>query len=251
VVDAVRVTVLQARDTVGATAGMRASGAYRLADGHIARAARFQEERQYLDALGALWQAADLYARVTGPSPPPPVQADLRTTPVPEPAQPADSAPDRVVHDPPPLPVVTPPVTATPPPAAAATAAPPPSASRVVPAVPAVPSDTDAVVSVLRRYQDAYKALDVGGVLQVFPTLAPGQIEQLRRTFAAMTAYEIEAREPRVNVASDMATVRALVARRMVPRVGRPVANEVETEFHLRRVNNGWLITDVRAVSVP
>ena len=115
--------------------------------------------------------------------------------------------------------------------------------------MPAVPSDAEAVVSALRRYQDAYKALDVGGVLQVFPTLAPNQVEQLRRTFAGMTAYEIEAREPRVDVASDVATVRALVARRMVPRVGRPVANEVETEFHLRRANSGWLITDVRAVA--
>jgi hypothetical protein len=136
---------------------------------------------------------------------------------------------------------------ATPPAAEAASAAPAPNASRVV---PAVPSDAEAVVGVLRRYQEAYKALDVGGVLQVFPTLAPNQVEQLRRTFAGMTAYEIEAREPRVNVASDTATVRALVARRMVPRVGRPVANEVETEFQLRRGTNGWLITDVRAFSV-
>jgi hypothetical protein len=88
----------------------------------------------------------------------------------------------------------------------------------------------------------------VSGVLQVFPTLAPNQVEQLRRTFAEVTAYEIEVRQTHVDVGSDVATVRAVVARRMVPRVGRPLANEVETEFRLRRDGRGWLITDVRAV---
>jgi hypothetical protein len=114
-----------------------------------------------------------------------------------------------------------------------------------------VPSETEAVLTALRRYHDAYKALDVSGVLQVFPTLAPNQVEQLRRTFAEMTAYEIETRQTHVDVASDVATVRAVVARRMVPRVGRPLANEVETEFRLRRDGRGWLITAVRAVPGP
>jgi hypothetical protein len=244
VLDAVRTTVRQARDAAGATPVMRASETYRQAEGQLARANRLEAERKHLDALGALWQAGDLYGRVV-PSQPPPSQTAspaIATAPV---VEPSGNAPARGAHVPPVVPVEPPAPAATPPATETASAAPAPNVTRVV---PLAPSDTDAVVGTLRRYTNAYKALDVGGVLQVFPTLAPNQVEQLRRTFADMTAYEIEARQPRVNVVSDVATVRAVVTRRMVPRVGRPLENEVDTEFHLRRDGSGWLITDVRVV---
>ena len=65
---------------------------------------------------------------------------------------------------------------------------------------PKEPSDSAAILDALRRYDLAYEALDVSGVLQVFPSLSQDQVEQLRRTFAAMTAYEIEIRNARVDV---------------------------------------------------
>ena len=103
------------------------------------------------------------------------------------------------------------------------------------------------MLAAVRRYHDAYKALDAAGVRQMYPTLAPDQFDQLRRSFDAITAYEVDARQPRVELRNDTATVRALVVRRIVPKVGRAVTNEVETEFRLRRDPRGWLITDVRA----
>jgi len=244
VIDAVRATVRQARDTAGATPAMRASETYRLAEGQLARANRFEADRKPLDALGALWQAGDLYGRVTVAGQPPSQTASVAIPPAPV-ADPSSGAPARVVHDPPAVPVEPPAATAAPPAAETPGPAAAPTATRTV---PAGPSDTDAIVGALRKYHDAYRALDVGGVLQVFPTLAPNKVEELRRTFAAVTAYETEARQPQVNVVGDVATVRAVVGRRMVPRVGRPVANEVETEFRLHRTGTGWLITDVRAV---
>lgn len=119
----------------------------------------------------------------------------------------------------------------------------PPEATPPVQAV----SETDSVLAAIRRYHDAYKALDAAGVRQMYPTLGPDQFEQLRRTFDAMATYEVDARQPRVEVRNDTATVRALVVRRIVPKVGRAVTNEVETEFRLRRDPRGWLITEVRA----
>ena len=95
--------------------------------------------------------------------------------------------------------------------------------------------DLDAVRDVLRQYQTAYRSLNVNGILQVFPSLGRDQAEQLRRTFASVTQYDMEIRNPQIDVQSDTATVRAEVARRMTPRVGNPVANEVQTEFRLRR----------------
>ena len=82
----------------------------------------------------------------------------------------------------------------------------------------------------------------------MFPSLGRDQVEQLRRTFAGMASYEIEIGKPRVDVQTDTAIVQAVVIRRMVPRVGgRPVANEVETEFRLRREGGGWVMTAVTA----
>jgi serine/threonine protein kinase len=247
VIDAVRTTVRQARDAAGATPVMRASEMYRQAEGQLARANRLEAERKPLDALGALWQAGDLYGRVTAPGQPPTSQTASAATATPPVAEPSASVPGRVAHDPPVVPVEPPAPVATPPAAEAvsAAAAPAPSVTRVV---PVVPSDTDAVISTLRRYTNAYKALDLSGVLQVFPGLAPNQVDEIRRTFAAVTSYEMEARQPRVNVVGDVATVRAVVSRRMVTRVGRPFENEVENEFQLRRAPGGWQITDVRVV---
>jgi ketosteroid isomerase-like protein len=107
--------------------------------------------------------------------------------------------------------------------------------------------DHDAVSDSLRRYQAAYRALDVNGILQVYPSLGRDQAEQLRRTFASVTQYEVDIRNPQIDVQGDIAVVRAAVARRMTPRVGNPVANEVQTEFRLRREGSTWLIATVTA----
>ena len=106
-------------------------------------------------------------------------------------------------------------------------------------------SDSDAVLDMIRRYQAAYQALDVSAVVQVFPTLDGDQVAQLRKTFTGLTAYAIDVQNPQVTVESSGAAVRGLVVRRMVPRVGRPVVNQVETEFRLRREANGWVISAV------
>ena len=49
-------------------------------------------------------------------------------------------------------------------------------------------------------------ALDVNGILQVYPSLGRDQAEQLRRTFASFTRYEIEIRNPQIDVQADTAS---------------------------------------------
>jgi ketosteroid isomerase-like protein len=112
---------------------------------------------------------------------------------------------------------------------------------------PTTETDAEAVLNTLRRYHAAYQALDVSRIVEVFPSLGREQVEQLRRTFAGMTAYAVEMRNPRVNVQGDTATAHATVARRMTPRVGSEISNEVETEFRLRRGGSGWAIVAVTA----
>jgi hypothetical protein len=109
------------------------------------------------------------------------------------------------------------------------------------------PSDSEAIIDALRRYDAAYQSLDVAAVLKVYPSLGNAQVDQLRRTFAGITAYQMDTRVVGVNVTGDSATVAARVARRMSPRVGAPVVNEVETEFRLRRARGDWVIVSVSA----
>ncbi len=119
---------------------------------------------------------------------------------------------------------------------------------------PVLPSTTVAapidenkeVLAALGRYRDAFAALDASAVQRIYPTLAASQVDQLRRTFESMKTYDIAVTQTRVDVKNDTATVRAVVAHKMVPRVGSPQSNAVETEFRLRRDAGGWIITDVK-----
>jgi ketosteroid isomerase-like protein len=107
--------------------------------------------------------------------------------------------------------------------------------------------ELDDVRDTLRRYEAAFRALDVSAIRQVYPSLDRDQAEQLQRTFASVNRYEIEIRNPQIDVQGDTAVVHAAVARRMTPRVGSPVVNEVQTEFQLRRDGATWLIAAVIA----
>jgi ketosteroid isomerase-like protein len=110
----------------------------------------------------------------------------------------------------------------------------------------ALRSDQEAVRDTLRRYEAAYRALDVSGLLRVYPSLARDQAE-LQRTFETVKQYEVEIRSPQIAVQADTATVRATLARRITPKVGSPVVNEVASEFRLRREGSTWLIAAVTA----
>jgi serine/threonine protein kinase len=243
VLKAVRTSVLLARQTATGPAGSASVKPYRSAEEQLARANRLEANGRLIEALGALWQAADLYTQSTAisqrqpsrgtPEPPAPTFEEAATVAGRAAALPTPPA----VELPRPEPVA--------PPVAETTSAERPASA--APDPPRASSDVDAILDALRRYQHAYSTLDVAGVLQVFPLLERNQVEQLRRTFAGMTAYEIDFRNTRVTARTDAAIVQATVVRRMVPRVGNPVANEVETEFRLRRDDTRWLITAVTA----
>lgn len=254
VLKAVRTSVLQGRRTASEAAGSVTLEPYRAAEERLARANQLESQGRRTEALGALWQAADLYAEsVTIASRQPPPATSTQQTPpggevlpkTPPAPAPADES-DRIARPAPAAPVEPPRPQPTIPPAPETASNAPAPAPVVVP--PKAPSDADGVLDVLRRYQAAYEARDVAQLVQVFPSLGRDQVEQLQRTFAGMSTYEVQLRDPRVEVQGEVATVRGVVSRRMVPRVGgRPVTNEVETEFRLRRAGGGWVITAVTA----
>jgi len=147
----------------------------------------------------------------------------------------------------PPARIEAPPPIAPPAPAVDTTATTKPEP--VPPSTPvAAPIDENSeVLAALGRYRAAFAALDVSAVQRIYPTLAASQVEQLRRSFESTTTYEIALTQPRVDVRNNTATVRTLVTRRIVPRVGSPQSSAIETEFRLQRDAHGWTITDVKA----
>jgi serine/threonine-protein kinase len=201
--------------------------------------------------------------RVTGAPASPRQASEPQSKVVEQPAAAADSSREieRTVPVVPPAPDVSvdqpvqPPHTspATVPVDAASPSAPSPVPSAAAPTpiteIPraSIRSDQDAVRDTLRRYEAAYRALDVNGVLQVYPSLDRDQADELRRTFETVTNYELDFRNPQIDVQADTATVRATLVRRVTPRVGNPVTNEAATEFRLRRAAGAWVIVAVAA----
>ena len=241
VLKTVRASVLRTREAASAASSSRSSEPYLSGEERLTRANRLEASGRPVDALGTLWQAADLYAQsiAIGQRQPSRGVSEPPATPV-EPASESRADPPA----PPPTVESLRPETLRPPSVEGPGVG---RATSPVPTPPKTPSDSDAILDALRQYGQAYEALDLSRVLQVFPSLGRDQVEQLRLTFAGMSAYEIEIRNARVDVQGDIAVSLVTVARRMVPRVGRPVSNEVETEFRLRRDGSRWVITAVAA----
>jgi serine/threonine-protein kinase len=238
VVAAVRIAVTQSRETANSAPGAASSDAFRLAEDRLASANRL-EAQDPVRALTMLWEASDLYTKSAN---------DSRTK---SPAAAITPEPHAPSEPPVPAQTVLPPPTARAQPAPADSTPPAPAPDPPVTRGPdeqARPSsDVNEVLAALDRYRSAFEAREVSQVLTVYPSLSAAQVEQLRKTFAGMAAYELEIRDPRVQVQADVATARAMLVRRMTPRVGSAVSNQVETEFRLRRSAAGWVITDVIA----
>jgi serine/threonine-protein kinase len=256
IADSVRASVLRGREDAASSGSGTSSETYRAAEQQLARANRLSAAGQSIESLRALWAAADLYARSPASALAPTPSIDTR--PAPRQELPAGSKPvplqppPQVATLPQPPPPLAQPQPQQPQPSPAANGAPadastPRQEIATAPPPPHAVTDAEAIAETLRRYDAAYEMRDVAALLKVLPSLDKEQIDQLRRTFDDLSAYEMTTQVIRVTVAKDTATAAARVARRMVPRVGRPVVNEVDTEFRLRRSGSEWVIVSVTA----
>ena len=237
VVDTIRSNVMRSKEAAASARNGAGADLYREGDEQLSRAQQLAATGQTVESVRAFWQAADLFAKsLTVPgrataSAPPPSPPVTPAEPVPSAAS-ASKPETETVAPPPPGPSPARPEASQPP---AAAASPPPKA----------PSDDDAIHETLRRYDAAYEAMSIDAVRRVYPSLAGGQVEQLRQTFEGMKSYQMDIRNVRVTVTNDTATAQGTLARRMVPRVGAPVIDERNAEFRLRRAGGAWEIADV------
>jgi serine/threonine-protein kinase len=255
VLAAVQKSVAQARDAATAASGAVATAAYRSAEERRAAAGRLEAGGNPVGAIGMLWQAADFYNQAVVASRATPVSvADARGGVVDkEPAVPSPSAAapppsSQPVPTPTPLPSSTaalPPSASQPQQQPAPRAAPPqaPPVERPVAESTRTPSEDERVLEALDRYRAAFENKNVGQLTQVYPSLSAAQVRQLRESMEDTQTYQLEIRDPRVQVQGDTATVLAILARRITPRVGTAASYENAFEFRLRRAGSSWLIT--------
>ena len=237
VIEAVRGSVLRTRLSANDRSATE-TATYRLGEERLAQADLLTKSDQLSEALHAFWEAGDHYRQSVRTNPSSAEVPSPRQIPV-SPAQPLPGPLSRPL---PPSPAQT---TSAEPTTPGPVVAEPKSVGGTQPDTGIASSDELAILEVLRHYERAYRALDLAAVQQVYPVLTRNQADDLRRSFAGMTAYEIEIRNPRVNLENDTARVRALIARRLVPKVGRPVESEDPSEFELRRERDAWVIIKV------
>lgn len=106
-------------------------------------------------------------------------------------------------------------------------------------------SDEASLRATLVAYADAYSALDVDGVMRLFPTASEAG---LRRAFSAVRAQHVTIRAEQVEIDGNSATVACVLASSWVgdDGAGTPQRDERRVVFTLTRRSGGWVIADRR-----
>ena len=117
----------------------------------------------------------------------------------------------------------------------------------ILPPLPSVNPEEEAIHATLERYQASYDSMDTDLLKQVWPSLSKTQIRELRSGFDGAKAVMVELRDPKVALSGDTATVTADQWMKWT-RAGHqqpPQANSVEIQ--LKKVADGrWLVDGVR-----
>jgi serine/threonine-protein kinase len=200
-----------------------------------------------VQAIGAAWAAAALYNRAPEKSGSNASAASSSVPPSRGTREPVESpAPNPVPTAPSLEPLKTIPGASARP---SSPVPPPPAAPKPAPAtVPREPppdpraADLSAIRETLRRYTQAYQALDAAAVGRMMPSLTPDQLRDLARDFSNTRRYTVEIRDERIEVEARTARVTCQVVRSFEPKNGVTESNTVQSIFHLRRSGSGWTI---------
>jgi hypothetical protein len=101
------------------------------------------------------------------------------------------------------------------------------------------------VRDVLRAYAAAYDARDLGALRRVFPSLPGEQASAIGRTFAEARSYRMMLSVLDLEVNGAVATATCEVTHELVPRIGVPSTNVLQSRFTLRQGDGGWVIERV------
>ncbi len=117
--------------------------------------------------------------------------------------------------------------------------APPPAPPAPAPVDPN--AEATAIRGALKRYEDAWRALDVGALRRVH-ALSNSEAAQIERAMNAAQSYDVVVDVQDVTVSGARAQVVARVARRFRPRVGRATDVTELDAIDLEKRGDSWMI---------
>ena len=106
-------------------------------------------------------------------------------------------------------------------------------------------NEQEQILGVLRRYAQAYQALDVNAVAALHPSIDRARVEDDFRALRSQTVTIVAC--PQVNVTGNTATATCSVRTQAVPRVGRTQDRTAQTVFQMQRSGSSWIILQRRA----
>ena len=100
-------------------------------------------------------------------------------------------------------------------------------------------------MAALLRYQDAYRAMDIGAVRRIHPSLGREAGQRLQKQFRNCKAFDVAFGQPSPAIGEDpdQATVSARTTYTCIPRTGQPPLSMTSSDiFQLRKLAGDWII---------
>jgi eukaryotic-like serine/threonine-protein kinase len=124
---------------------------------------------------------------------------------------------------------------------------PPPVAMPVKPEQPSAAPAKDAVLALIKSYEQAYDQRDARALQQIWPTMG-NRYAGLKGSFESASSIQMNVQTESVNVAPDgnTATVTAQFTEEYTPKGQKPRSVKGRTIFQFAKSNGVWVITSVQ-----
>jgi eukaryotic-like serine/threonine-protein kinase len=125
---------------------------------------------------------------------------------------------------------------------------PPPVAPPVKPYAPSGPTDSDAVLALVKRYSQAFEQRNPQALQQIWPAMGQSLYTRYKNSFESASSIRMQVQTESVNIAPDgnTATVTAQVTQDYTPQGQKPKTVKGRSIFQFAKSNGSWVITNVQ-----
>jgi hypothetical protein len=125
---------------------------------------------------------------------------------------------------------------------------PPPVAPPVKPDTPSGPTDSDAVLALVKRYSQAFEQRNPQALQQIWPAMGQSLYARYKNSFESASSIRMQVQTESVNIAPDgnTATVTAQVTQDYTPQGQKPKTVKGRSIFQFAKSNGSWVITNVQ-----
>jgi serine/threonine protein kinase len=124
----------------------------------------------------------------------------------------------------------------------------PPVAPPVKPDTPSGPTDSDAVLALVKRYSQAFEQRNPQALQQIWPAMGQSLYTRYKNSFESASSIRMQVQTESVNIAPDgnTATVTAQVTQDYTPQGQKPKTVKGRSIFQFAKSNGAWVITNVQ-----